>query len=179
MVTHPRLWRRPRRWRVIAPAACVLLVGWPALASAAPPVPAPSQPPGAPVIAWTCQDQTSPSPVPSATPVDVVVGQDCAATSYGIPAPVSSAGSSSSQPWPTCPQDSPSSPSATPSATASPDVSASSEPSTEPSPVLAGCIRTVVLDDGQALVLYLLLGILTLLAVASFVVRFGSGRRRD
>lgn len=192
MVTHPRRWRTKRRWRVIAPAACVLLVGAPALAWAAPPVPAPSQEPGAPVTAWTCNDRTSPSPVPSSymttspnplpdanpvatavpttSPYPVKVGQDCAATSYGTPGAVASVAVQASLSWASCP-----SPSSWSSSSPTPTSSAIASP--EPLE-LAGCLRTVALDDGQATGLFLLVGLLAMLVLGWFVASFGTGSRR-
>lgn len=195
MVAHKR-----RRGHVLAVSVATALGVqlWTGVAFAAAPVPAPSQPPGSEVTAWTCQDRNGPSPYPttSSTPMPVAdaapgvtspspapttvmvygrLGQDCAATAYGLPAPGPTVYVSHSPvvaQLPLC--------GASPAPTSS--SAATSSPDPAPTSLAAGggplqygvdCSLSAQLSDGQAVPLLLLLGILTMLAVAALIWRAG------
>jgi len=180
----------PPRWApfVLASflACCAVFTGAVPAHAAPPPSPAPVDSPGSVPGAWTCDDRTSPSPLPdSGDPpetVEVRVGEDCAVSVWSVvppfpgeplpdPLPVQEV---SPQPAPTIglataslscsPQASPST-SPTPSASPSPPGSPS-----DGSPVDTGCAVSLSASQWNAGVW--MVATLVLIAVATFVLRY-------
>jgi hypothetical protein len=173
---------------VIALVASGAVLALPALALAAP-VPSP-HPSGGIVDAWTCVDRMGPSPYPTTTPSPQGLGTtpmpttvavygrlatDCAATSYGPfapPAPAPSVAVDVSVPpavlaLPSCPAD---------QASPTPSATDTASPTATPAPTVpqhgVDCPLLVGLDEPTRTPLLVLLGVLTMLALAGALYRW-------